>query len=141
MDSALSCPRVLLVDDSSQDLNLLSEAFSSISFPVEVETCTTGHLAFATLQAVCLGAGGSLPDLVVIDVRMPGITGIDLLHAIKGIDGLKDIPVVMITTVATPRDREQCSQFGAVGLVEKPVDFPTDLDLARHLAGLLQSRS
>jgi len=130
-------PHILLVDDSSQDLTLLSEAFASIDFPAEVETCTTGHLAFANLQASCLGASDPLPDLLVIDIRMPGITGVDLLHAIKGIDRLTDIPVVMITTVSTPRDREQCSQFGAVEVIEKPVDFPAYIQLAQHLIGIL----
>ena len=140
MTSTPAIPRILLVDDSSQDLNLLSEAFANIDFPVEVETCTTGHLAFANLQAACLDTDDRLPDLLVIDIRMPGITGVELLHAIKGSDGLKAIPVVMITTVATQRDREQCAQFGAVGVIEKPGDFPAYLQLARHLTGILTRR-
>ena len=140
MDNTATLPRVLLVDDSTQDLNLLSEAFASIGFPVEVETCTTGHLAFANLQAACLGTNEPLPDLLVIDIRMPGITGIELLHAIKGVDGLKGIPVIMITTVATPHDCEQCGQFGAVEVVEKPADFLAYLDLARRFTGLLRSQ-
>lgn len=138
MDSTASIPRVLLVDDNSRDLTLLSEAFANIGSPVEIETCTTGHLAIANLQAFGLGMGGPLPDLLVLDLRMPGITGIELLHALKGSAGLKDIPVVMITAIATVSDREQCAQYGAVELLEKPVDFPAYLVLARHLAGIMR---
>ncbi len=140
MNSTSAIPRILIVDDSSQDLYLLSEAFASINFPVEVETCTTGHLAFANLQAACMGSDDPFPDLLVIDIRMPGITGVDLLHALKESHGLKTIPVVMITTVATPRDREQCAHFGAVEVIEKPGDFPAYLLLARHLTGILTKR-
>lgn len=136
MNSTAPTPRVLLVDDNSHDLTLLSEAFANIGSPVEIETCTTGHLAFANLQV--MGLGGPLPDLLVLDLRMPGITGIELLHVLKESAGLKSIPVVMITASATVSDREQCAQYGAVELIEKPMDFPAYLVLARHLAGIMR---
>lgn len=131
---------ILLVDDNSRDLGLLSEAFTSIGSPVEIETCTTGYLAFANLQSAHLGGSDPLPDLLIFDIRMPGISGVDLLHAIKGSDGLKDIPVVMLATVATQQDRDHCNQLGAVEVIEKPSNFTAYLDLARHLTGILNQQ-
>lgn len=132
-------PCILLVDDNPGELGLLSEAFASLGDgEAVVDTCTTGLMALAELQGHISGPGanGSLPDLLVLDIRMPLVTGPDILRGIRGESGFGRLRVVMITSVANDEDRAHCSRLGALEVLTKPCDFAGYLALARHLVEL-----
>ena len=73
------------------------------------------------------------PDLVLLDVRMPRINGLDVLAIVKKDDALKAIPVVMLTTSTSEKDRSEAQSCGTDGYLIKPADFD---DFVNMMEGL-----
>ena len=67
---------------------------------------------------------GGNPALIVSDIKMPKMTGLDLLREVKSSDKLRQVPVVMFTSSQEPSDLAAAYEFGANAYVVKPVDFP-----------------
>lgn len=99
---------------------------------------------FAVVQA-CSGPDGlnlaekELPDLILLDVMMPGVDGPETLARLKQSDSLKNTPVIFMTARVQPQDLERYHQMGAIGVVQKPFDPMTLPDeiraiFARHSA-------
>ncbi|MBP2300608.1 response regulator [Azospirillum picis] len=61
------------------------------------------------------------PDLVVMDIVMPGISGLDLIKQIRGDDSLASTPVIAVTNLATPADKRRLAEAGFSGHVSKPI--------------------
>jgi len=61
--------------------------------------------------------------LLLLDIRMPGMDGIEVLRQIKTDDILKVMPVIMLTTTSTTKEMEQCYRLGCNGYITKPIDF------------------
>ena len=61
--------------------------------------------------------------LLLLDIRMPRVNGVDVLRHMKGDDLLKDIPVIMLTTTDDPREVQNCYQLGCNCYITKPVEF------------------
>jgi CheY-like chemotaxis protein len=88
---------------------------------------------------VCMCAGGQLaidqtpffkPDLVLLDVMMPGLTGPQTLAALRSQPGMAGVPVVFLTAKAMPDEVEELLQYGATGVIVKPFDpvrLPQDI--------------
>jgi CheY-like chemotaxis protein len=88
---------------------------------------------------VCMCAGGQLaidqatafkPDLVLLDVMMPGLTGPQTLAALRSQPGMTGVPVVFLTAKAMPDEVEELLQYGATGVIVKPFDpvtLPVDI--------------
>ena len=88
---------------------------------------THGEAAIA--QALALQ-----PNLILMDVRMPGIDGLEATRRLKADPRTAEIPVVMLTAFARLSDATQCFEAGAVGYLSKPVDFAAlDAMIATHL--------
>jgi CheY-like chemotaxis protein len=67
-------------------------------------------------------ATGNLPGLVLLDLRMPGMDGFEVLRRVRGQDGLRALPVVALTSSEREDDREQALRLGVTWYVCKPVD-------------------
>jgi CheY-like chemotaxis protein len=63
-----------------------------------------------------------LPDVVVLDVNLPGLNGFEILRAIKEREDLRPIPVLMLSAASHESSREQARRLGAIGFIEKPFD-------------------
>jgi two-component system, chemotaxis family, response regulator Rcp1 len=132
-------PRIFLIDDNPGELEVLQEALAVIDGAAEIETSTSAHLAMARLSGLGIDAQGVLPDLVVIDIRMPIISGPDLLTGIRAQRELETLPVVMVTGAANLSERERCGLLGAIAVIAKPDDFDGYLGLARQLMGIART--
>ena len=66
------------------------------------------------------------PDVIVLDLMMPGVNGYDVLHEVRHSDELDDVPVLVLTAVTLSRDRERCLSEGADAVMTKPFD-PRDV--------------
>jgi CheY-like chemotaxis protein len=132
-------PRIFCVDDNPVELDVLEEAFAVIDGAAQVETTSSGHLAIARLCGLSSPPDGGLPDLLVIDVRMPLISGPDLLNGIRSQRELKTLRVVMLTGAADAAERGRCAALGALAVIEKPLDFAGYLHLARQLMSLART--
>ena len=107
--------RLLIVEDNPHDLELACVALELGEVLAEVSTAPGGQEALDRLRA-----GSAAPDLVLLDLNMPRLSGLDVLRALKGDPALRGFRVVVFTTSDEPRDREVCLAAGADGYLLKP---------------------
>lgn len=68
------------------------------------------------------------PDLILLDIQLPGMDGHEVARRLKAAPALRAVPVVAVTSYALPGDREKCLEAGAEGYIEKPIDPDTFVD-------------
>ncbi len=111
---------VLLVDD---DMAFLKNASETLRADYEVSFAASGT------EALELAAAGSVPDIVLLDVAMPGMDGYETLAALREIEDMRDVPVVFLTSMTTPESELRGIEGGAIDYIKKP--FVREILLAR----------
>jgi CheY-like chemotaxis protein len=76
--------------------------------------------------------------LILLDIKMPKIDGIEVLEKLKGNENLKKIPVIMITTTDNPREIEICHKLGCNSYIVKPVDYEKFIEVVKRLGYFLE---
>ena len=112
--------RVLLVEDNPDDLELARLAFERGSFAHSVDVARDGAEALDRLFGP---AAADPPQVVLLDIKLPLVDGIDVLRRIKADRRTRHIPVVMLTSSAQDRDLHACYDLGANSYIVKPVDM------------------
>ena len=116
--------RILLVEDSKVDQKLIKTSFAKqkISNALHIEDC--GEKALEYLHE-CKKDGWeeNLPDLILLDLNMPGMGGKEFLKRIKQDEDLVTIPVVVLTTSDCEQDIVESYKLHAAGYVKKPIDL------------------
>ncbi len=104
---------ILLIEDNPQNRYL-------VKFLLE----TRGHeiLQAETGPQGLEMAAANHPDLILLDIQLPGMDGHAVAHALKSDPQLQSIPIVAVTSYAMVGDREKCLAAGAEGYIEKPID-------------------
>ena len=121
-----SLPVVLLVEDDADDAFLTERALKSTGVPHRVIRLHDGEEAINYLKGDSPYQKRSaypLPDIILLDIKMPKATGFDVLAWLQKQTDLKSIPVIVLTGSILPSDREEAKKLGAVGFEVKPVDF------------------
>ena len=121
---------ILIVDDSPTDIELTAIALAATKREIRLLSAPDGKSALSILRN-----GHGLPALILLDLKMPGMGGIDVLREIRVDDHLKKIPVVVVTSSALESDRADAIAAGASGYMQKPLalaQFSKDLDSAVH---------
>ena len=77
--------------------------------------------------------GDNIPSLLLLDIKMPKIDGIEVLKKVKTNNQLKKMPVIMITTTDDPREINMCHELGCNNYITKPVDYNKFVDAIRKL--------
>lgn len=119
-------PNILLIDDNEDDYEATLRGFKKNHFVSPVHWCKNGQDALDYLKLkgkYATGRNVSRPNLVLLDLNMPGIDGKRVLTQIKQDKKLCSIPVVVFTTSSDARDVEQCYSIGASTYIQKPVSF------------------
>ncbi|GHF54613.1 CheY-like chemotaxis protein [Deinococcus metalli] len=111
--------RVLLVDDNAADRELAREVFQDHGVRVGIETCASGRAALHTLRL----PGAVLPDVILLDLNMPGLSGFEVLEALKSDRHLSMLPVVILTTSSDAQDVERAYSLHAASFMTKQLDF------------------
>jgi two-component system response regulator len=117
---------VLIVDDSPDGAMLTELAVSQLALGIRVQSVSSGKKALEVLTAV-----ERLPDLVFLDLKMPGMDGIDTLRHIRSEERLKELPVVVTTLSTLECDEEAASRAGATAFIYKAIrfaDFSRDIE-------------
>jgi CheY-like chemotaxis protein len=123
---------VLVVDDSDtiRELICLNLEFEGY----DVEQAADAQACLDRLDAV-RSAGARRPDMLLLDVVMPGLDGFKLTTRLKGDAATADIPILIVSASAQQRDFELARQARADGYLTKPFDPATLIDHVRELAG------
>jgi CheY-like chemotaxis protein len=121
----MAAKRILLVEDSENDIVLTLSALGKHHLANDVVVTRDGEEALDYLHRRGAHAGRppGNPVLIMLDLKMPKVTGLEVLRAIKADPGLRLIPVVILTSSAEQRDVEECYELGANAYVVKPVEF------------------
>lgn len=116
---------ILLVDDNADDRDLAQRALRECKFAGEIATARNGEegIDFLFRRGKFSGWNKADPKLILLDIKMPGINGIEALEKIKTDPRIRALPVVMLTSSAQESDLKECYRLGANGYVVKPVDF------------------
>ena len=116
-------PQVLLVDDNPADAELTSEALAGGRFHSRLHNEADGERALAYLRGSQVHGEAGRPDLILLDLNLPGKDGRKVLGEIKSDPNLCAIPVVVFSTSESNRDIIGCYEGGANCYVSKPVDL------------------
>jgi CheY-like chemotaxis protein len=114
-------PLVLIVEDNDPDVFLVQEALRAQGVLARIERCQDGDEA---LQAVSEIGGPHLPDLIIIDLNLPKVPGLEILKRIRSLKQLDSVPVLILTSSQSKADRAQCLQLGANAYIAKPPTLP-----------------
>jgi CheY-like chemotaxis protein/DNA-binding XRE family transcriptional regulator len=118
--------QVLLVEDSADDVALTLHAFKQARFTNQIHVVRDGAEALDYL--FCRGEHAqrspeNRPQIILLDLNLPKVSGLDVLRQIKADKSMRDCSVVVLTVSARSRDIEECLRLGADGYIVKPVDF------------------
>lgn len=117
---------ILIVDDSATMLLSVKTTLEMNGF--RVETANDGVKALDKLK------GGMKPDLIITDINMPNMGGVDLIRNTRALPGLRFLPILTLTTESQAAKREEGRKAGATGWLVKPVQGP---DLIRVIKQVL----
>lgn len=123
---------LLLIEDSDEDFEAICRSFAKIEPSLGVKQCSDGDEALKWLGDRAT-SGKPLPDVILLDLNLPGVTGIQVLESIRSHLLLESIPVIILTTSNNRKDIGQCYSLGASGFVQKPVEIE---QLTRSLTAL-----
>jgi len=110
---ALTGRRVLIVDDDIRNIFALSSVLED--YGMQIRTADNGR------EAIGLAQRGDL-DVVLMDIMMPEMDGLETMREIRKIPACRDLPIVAVTAKAMKGDRERCLEAGAWDYLSKPVD-------------------
>jgi len=118
-------PVLLMVEDNEDDYEATVRSLKKNHFVNPVHWCRSGRdaLDFLGRSGKYADGGVPTPDLILLDLNMPGIDGRQVLGAVKADPKLRHIPVIVLTTSSDARDVEQCYEIGASTYIQKPVSF------------------
>jgi diguanylate cyclase (GGDEF)-like protein/PAS domain S-box-containing protein len=125
-NASISIPNILIVDDTPNNLRLLSETLTRQGY--QVQCAISGSLALTGVQV-------NPPDLILLDIRMPQMDGLEVCRRLKAENATREIPIIFLSALDDAFDKVQAFQVGAVDYITKP--FQVEEVLARvktHLA-------
>ncbi|HEX2677420.1 MAG TPA: response regulator [Polyangiales bacterium] len=129
-------PQILLVEDNPDDADLTLRAFSKSKVETAVFVVRDGQEALDYLFAQGTHANRDatdLPRIVLLDLNLPKLGGLDVLRAMRSNERTRRLPVVVLTSSTEENDVLRSYDLGANSYVRKPVDFSHFLDAAKQL--------
>ncbi len=128
---------ILLVEDNAMDVELIIDAFKEARLGNKIQVARDGKEALEFLFGE--GKYGDrkqypLPDIVLLDLKMPGIDGHEVLKRIKVTDKLKRLPVIILTSSRDEGDRAMSYDNGANSYLVKPVSFDAFLEVVKQVS-------
>jgi putative two-component system response regulator len=108
-------PSILVIDDTIDNLTLISALLHDL---FKIKVANSGEKALKYLQS------DPKPDLILLDIMMPGISGYDVIRKLKSDPKTRNIPVIFLTAMSAPEDEKKGLELGAVDYITKPISPP-----------------
>lgn len=127
--------RILMVEDDAKDVELSLTALEEYNLANEVIVANDGEQALDYLycRGEYQGRGGDNPAVILLDLKLPKVDGLEVLKQVKSDDKLKLIPVVVLTSSKEEKDMVASYKLGVNAYVVKPVDFHEFVNAIREL--------
>lgn len=124
---------IMLVEDNPDDVALTLHAFESHNIVNEIVVARDGVEALEKLLPARPPDASALPSVVLLDLKLPKISGLEVLRRIRQSAPTRFLPVVVLTTSSQEEDRIKSYELGANSYVRKPVGFDRFIEAARLL--------
>lgn len=126
---------ILLVEDNQYDAELAMRAFKKHPYASRVAVVTDGEEALDCIfgRGAYQARQKNSPRVILLDLNLPKVSGLDVLRAIKGDPDTRTIPVVVLTTSQEDSDIVESLRLGANSYIVKPVDFDQFVNAVNHL--------
>jgi len=118
---------ILVVEDNDDDSFLLTRQLARAHFEDCVTVIGNGEDAFDHLLH------SPTPLAIFLDLRLPGMSGLELLEKIRATEGLAKVPVIVMTGSVDPEDVKECTRLGVTAYLPKPVGLTTFIKTVAHL--------
>lgn len=138
MSAAARKFRILLVEDNAADVQLLRMAFQEASLDCDLIVLEDGAEALALVRQQGRFAESQVPDLAVLDLNLPKNGGVEVLDAIRESQAFRQMPVAILSSSSSPRERAKIEEFGVKRFLTKPLDLDEFLGLGLVLKTLLE---
>lgn len=125
---------ILLVEDNPQDVELTLRAFGKrkLSNPIYVARDGEEALDYVHRRGT-FAADAPIPGVVLLDIRLPKVDGVEVLRQMRAHPSYRTVPVVMLTTSQEDTDIRQCYELGVNSYIIKPVDFDKFLGVVERI--------
>jgi len=132
---AISTQTILLVEDNADDVELTLHALkrNNILNPIDVVRDGQEALDYLFLSGKYAGAGHATPALILLDLKLPKIDGLEVLKKLKADQKLKHVPVVVLTSSREEKDLIESYNLGVNSYIRKPVDFEQFVETVRYI--------
>lgn len=132
---------LLLVEDNRGDVWLVQEAIEQHKVPVEIHLVQDGEAAIRFIEEIEANSNMPCPELVLLDLNLPKRTGKEVLMHLKASRRCKDVPVVVMTSSDSLRDRTDMAALGAARFFRKPPDYDSFLMIGDTLNQVLKENA
>lgn len=119
---------ILLVEDDEVDIMTVKRAVKEVGIDNSIHTAQNGELALEYLEEAEL-----MPSIILLDINMPRMNGLEFLEVIKSDKRFKRIPVIILTTSQEDQDRYKSFDLQAAGYMLKPVDYNQFIKLMKTI--------
>ena len=117
-------PTILLVEDNFNNISLMQDVFEFDNIPAKLEVAQSGEEAIRSVVQF-------QPDLILMDLRLPGIDGLETMEILKNNPLTKDIPIWAVTAYAMPGDEDMARAAGCCQYITKPTNTQDFIDRLR----------
>ncbi len=114
---------IVLVEDNAADVELTLNALKKHNLANKVKVLTDGQEAAGYLASACGAGSAGCPRLILLDLKLPKVSGLELLETIRANERTRMIPVVVLTSSAEEKDRIESYRLGVNSYIVKPVEF------------------
>lgn len=134
---------ILMVEDDTLDVLDAKRTLDRMNILYKMEVAKNGEEALAFLNNAHINIPTVKPDIILLDLNMPKMNGIEFLHAVRGSDRLKDVKVFILTTSEEKEDREKVKNLGVSGYIVKPLKFnnPSSIDAFNLMIDLMNIKN
>lgn len=122
--------KILLIEDDMIEVMKLNRAISSLQLPHKIIESNNGEDALLILKDKA-----NIPDIILLDLNMPKINGIEFLSILKNDNALKYVPTIILTTSSNQRDLLACYEIGIAGYILKPLKYEEYVSKIEKLLG------
>lgn len=115
--------KILLVDDDYIDIESVKRVLKKLDVDFDLFVAHNGADAITLLTSDAMGKERVTPDIIILDINMPKMNGIEFLRIVKNYYSLKQIKIFILTTSAEDYDKLYAENFGVNGYIIKPLNF------------------